>query len=365
MKPGPVARGVMIPLLERPRVETLAAQTHAAFEVVRRARAILALAKGTAPCEVAKGLGWAVRTVHKWRARWEAAPAVDTLQDGDRPGRPAEISMATRCDVVQLACDKPSAELFREKWTQQSLAEQIERWTDVEISRSSVQRILNAEGLRPHRTRVWLHSPDPDFREKTKRICDLYVQPAPKDTVILCVDEKPMQAISRRFGDRRIRDASTREDYEYRRNGTCCLLGAVNVKTGRVHGRVVLRRTAEALIHFMSHLARVYEGKHVIIVWDNLNTHYDGKDRRWENFNKKHNGRFEFVYTPIHASWVNQIEQWFSVLQRRLLRHGSFEHVGHLKDRVEGFIRWWNLNERKPTRWTFDGNFSHYRQRAA
>ena len=89
------------------------------------------------------------------------------------------------------------------------------------------------------------------------------------------------------------------------------------------------------------------------------------KNSRWENFNKKHNRRFEFVYTPIHASWVNQIEQWFSVLQRRLLRHGSFEHVGHLKDRVEGFIRWWNLNDRKPTRWTFDGNFSHYGQRAA
>ena len=131
----------MIPLLERPRVEALAAQTHAAFEVVRRARAILALAQGAAPSEVAKGLGWAVRTVQKWRARWEGAPAVDTLQDGDRPGRPAEISMATRCNVVQLACDKPSEELFREKWTQQALAEQIERWTDVDISRSSVQRI--------------------------------------------------------------------------------------------------------------------------------------------------------------------------------------------------------------------------------
>ena len=146
----------MIPLLERPRVEALAAQTHAAFEVVRRARAILALAQGAAPSEVAKGLGWAVRTVHKWRARWEGAPAVDTLQDGDHPGRPAEISMATRCNVVQLACDKPSEELFREKWTQQALAEQIGRCrryhgastTDVPVMQARV-RTTNTAATAP------------------------------------------------------------------------------------------------------------------------------------------------------------------------------------------------------------------------
>ena len=273
--------------------------------------------------------------------------------------------METRCHVVQLACDKPNEELFLERWTQQALADEVERWTGVEISRSSVQRILNAQGIRPHRTRVWLHSPDPDFREKTKRICDIYVQPAPKDTVILCVDEKPMQAVSRRFSDSRSSDASVREDHEYRRNGTCCLLGAVNVKTGRVHGRVVPHRTGAALVSFMDHLARTYRGKRLIIIWDNLNIHNDGKDERWVKFNKRHDDRADFVYTPLHASWVNQIEQWFSVLQRRLLRHGSFEHVSQLKDRVEGFIRFWNLNERKPTRWTFDGNFSQNLRRAA
>ena len=164
-----------------------------------------------------------------------------------------------------------------------------------------------------------------------------------------------MQAISRRFDDRRTCDASTREDYEYRRNGTCCLLGAVNVKTGRVHGRGVLRRTAEALVSFLSHLARVYPGKRVIVIWDNLNTHYDGKNSRWENFNKKHNRRFEFVYTPIHASWVNQVEMFFGILHRRVLRYGVFNTICALDEAVIGFINHWQEHERHPFRWNFKG----------
>jgi hypothetical protein len=71
------------------------------------------------------------------------------------------------------------------------------------------------------------------------------------------------------------------------------------------------------------------------------------------------------VYTPVHASWVNQIEQWFSILQRHVLRHGCFNHVLQLKNEVEDFIRWWNRVERAPFRWTFDGTFDKTQRRAA
>ena len=91
----------------------------------------------------------------------------------------------------------------------------------------------------------------------------------------------------------------------------------------------------------------------VIVVWDNLNIHYDGKDKRWTRFNERHGGRFTFVHTPIHASWLNQVEIWFSTLERRLLKHGSFASVDQLNQRVEDFIVHSNDHEAHPYRWTF------------
>ena len=103
----------------------------------------------------------------------------------------------------------------------------------------------------------------------------------------------------------------------------------------------------------------------MFVIWDNLNIHYEGKANRWSRFNERHGGRFEFVYTPLHASWVNQIELWFSILERRVLRRGSFPHLLLLQREVEAFIRYWNRYEKKPFRWTFDGRFEHTRRGAA
>ncbi|MCP4446957.1 MAG: hypothetical protein GY811_16645, partial [Myxococcales bacterium] len=88
----------------------------------------------------------------------------------------------------------------------------------------------------------------------------------------------------------------------------------------------------------------------VDVVWDNLNTHYDGKDKRWKKFNKRHGGRFRFVYTPIHASWMNQVEIWFSILERRILKRGDFACRDEQSERVMGFIKHWNRKEHHPFR---------------
>lgn len=367
MRAGVIGRGVLVPLLEKPRLEELAARQQAPFEVVRRARIILMLAGGMGPAEVARQVGCTERNVYKWRARWEQEPAIEALQDSLRSGRPTTISMQTRCRVIQLACDRPnqSEPPFRSVWTQEALADALHERTGKRISRSSVQRMLQAEGLRPHKVRAWLHSPDENFVEKVERICGLYLNGAPDDTVILCVDEKPMQVLGSRFPSTTGPDGSVREDYEYVRRGVRHLLGALNIKTGRVHGRVVPKRDARAMQSFVAELLRVYRGKKLIIIWDNLNIHHDGPDARWTRFNAQYQRRVQLVYTPVHASWVNQIEQWFSILQRRVLRHGRFEHAAQLEGDVLGFIRWWNRVERAPFRWTFDGNFDNTRRMAA
>ncbi|MCZ7678720.1 MAG: transposase [Sandaracinaceae bacterium] len=119
-----------------------------------------------------------------------------------------------------------------------------------------------------------------------------------------------------------------RRDFEYLRRGVCHLLAAFDVRTGEVMGEVVARRTGAALVAFLEGIARRHRGRRVIVIWDNLNIHHDGRDGRWTRFNERHGGRFEFVHTPTHASWVNQIELWFSVLERRVLRRGAFDHLG-------------------------------------
>jgi hypothetical protein len=166
-----------------------------------------------------------------------------------------------------------------------------------------------------------------------------------------------MQALTRCHPIHRGHRGIVRYEFEYRRRGTCSLLAAFDIRTGEVFGRVVRRRDAHALRAFMHAVAHRYDGRRVYVIWDNLNLHHDGRDARWTRFNQEHGRRFRFVHTPVHASWVNQVEIWFSILQRRVLRYGSFESVTALTRDVVGFIRHWNRAEARPFRWTFNGRF--------
>jgi transposase len=316
------------------------------------------LAYGHAPSRVASLVGCSDRVVRKWRARWEARPTVESLLDAPRSGRPPRVSLETRCEIVQLACERPADNrvVFRDVWSYQAVADALYACKGERVSRSTVRRVLGAGGWRPHRVRYWLHSQDPDFRAKVARICRLYRHP-PDDAVVVCVDEKPMQALERRHPIHSGRGGIVRHEFEYRRRGTCSLLAAFDIRTGKVFGRVVRHRDARALLSFMHALAQRYEGRRVYVIWDNLNLHYDGRDARWTRFNQEHGRRFRFVHTPLHASWVNQVEIWFSILQRRVLRYGSFESVTALARDVLGFVRHWNRAEARPFRWTFAGRF--------
>ena len=265
---------------QRRELTKLAARTSAPHALVQRARMILRLASGQWPATVARALGMSDRCVRKWRARWLLTRDVRGLEDADRPGRPTRISVAVKCELVEMACDREKGVAFRDVWTQQSLADALLARRGVLVSRSTVQRTLHARGMRPHRVRQWLHSPDPEFRPKVQRVCQLYLEPPPV-AVVLCIDEKPMQALFRRFPTRTVMiDGSLRREFEYLRHGTCTLLGALEVGSGRVFGHVVKQRTAQALVTFLEAIAKRYPRKQIYIVWDNLNIHDDGRDCR-------------------------------------------------------------------------------------
>jgi transposase len=366
MPRGPAPRAVTIPQAERRRVEEVAAAHSAPSAYRLRAKMILLLADGEGPSSVARRLGTSDRNVRKWRARWEEAPGLESLRDRDRPGAPPRFSLPERCELVKLACDRPDGIVtpFREEWSQESLAEVLHLTRGITMSRSTVQRILASNGLRPHRVRQWLHSPDPEFREKVERVCALYASP-PENAVVLCVDEKPLQALERVHPTGRAPDGSVRREFEYVRHGVGALLAAFDIRTGHVLGRVVERRDAEALVSFLDEIAEAHRDRDVYIVWDNLNIHLDGREARWKRFNERHGGRFHFVHTPLHASWMNQVEIWFSILQRRVIRYGSFDSRERLAREVIAFVRFWNHNEAHPFRWKFSGDFDHDRRARA
>jgi hypothetical protein len=255
---------------------------------------------------------------------------------------------------VQIACDRPEKKAFRDVWTILSLREAVKKKTAFELSATEIRRILRDEKIRPHRVRMWLHSPDPRFRAKVREICKVYLRPG--TGTVLCVDEKPgMQALERKNPSKlpSIGRAGRRE-FEYIRHGTRALFAAFNPHTGKVFGQISKHRGADELMLFMERLALEYPTGSVTIVWDNLNTHCGPQ---WDEFNRRHGGRFRFLYTPLHASWVNQVEVWFSILSRRVLKYGDFASPEQLERAVRGFIRHWNTEEAHPFRWKFRGEF--------
>lgn len=334
-----------------------------------RAKLILEMDANPCVAYVSRKLGVHESTVRRWRDRFVLNGRINALKDAPRSGRPPEIEATSRCVIIAMACGKPSefGVKYRETWTCNSLFSRfVELHPDKQMSRTAIVRTLNQEGLRPHRVKMWLHSPDPLFKEKVDDICELYLNP-PANEVVLCVDEKTgMQALGRKHPYRNTapgRDA--RMDYEYIRNGTRKLIAAFNPHMGDVYAEVREERTAEDLVSFMEAVAKLYPDQKVHIVWDNLNIHHDGPSERWKHFNERHKNRFHFHYTPIHASWVNQVELLFGILQRRVLRHGIFDNLEQLDEAVIGFLDHWNTNEAHPFNWTFKGYLKDKKEEAA
>ena len=324
---------------------------------LRRARIALLSGDGASTSEIARELGIAESTVSRWRVRF-AREGVGknvraALLDDARSGRPPSISPLERMQISAIACDPlPDGEGLS-GWTLDLIVEEVKMRGLGKVSRSSVHRILQENDLKPHRHQGWLHSTDPQFVEKVNAIVPLYLA-CPPGSVVLSFDEKTgMQAIERKHPDRPTGPGRlARHEFEYIRHGTQSLLATLNVHTGEVIADCGSTRTAEDVEHHMEHVARCYPEAQVHVVLDNLNIHHGD---RWARFNERHGGRFHFHYTPLHASWVNQIELFFGVLGRRSLRRKSFVSTAALREHVLAFIARWNVRDRKPFRWTFAG----------
>lgn len=318
------------------------------------------LVDGQPAAAVADGLQVNVKTVHKWCGRY-LTEGREGLRDRARSGAPCRFTVGQRCEVIAIACDDPVNYGHPEgsQWTLDLLTDTARARVDgAAMSPTSIHRTLTEVDLRPHKIRMWLHSRDPLFKEKVNDVVGLYLQP-PEDAVVLSVDEKTsIQALERPHyqGKSAQPGRPGRQEFEYVRHGTTSLIAAFNVQSGKVVHHLGPTRTADDLLAFMEQVAEEYrDAKKVVVIWDNLNIHHEGSTRRWSAFNARHGNRFEFHFTPIHASWVNQVEVFFSLLQKGCLRWRSFRSVAALEAALARFIDRWNKVDGHPFNWTFRG----------
>src|SRR5215213_430151 len=316
--------------------------------LARRARLVLLAANGVSNRDIGDRIDMHYNQVAVWRRRYGQF-GLAGLGDEERPGRPCVYDHDDVLLLVKTVTEPPANGATR--WTMEALAAAM-NGHGVGISPSQVWRICRALDLKPWQVQSWMTSHDPDFWERAGDVCGLYLNP-PDNVVVWSVDEKTgIQATSRVNPTRpAVPGIPVRREFEYRRHGTAVLFAALNVHEGDVAGWLTDSTRSENFVAFLADLVvQTPAGLDLHCIVDNLKTH---STDLVDTFLQQH-PHVHLHFTPTHASWLNQVELFFSILQRRLLRRGEFDSVDELADRVIAFIKDHNRRA-QPFRWTYDG----------
>jgi len=316
--------------------------------MAKRARIVLLAADGVSNRDIGILVDLHYNQVGLWRARYGEF-GLAGLEDEERSGRPPVYDHDDVLLLVKLVTEPPPESATR--WSMEALAEAMAAH-GVPISASQCWRICRALDLKPWQVESWMTSHDPDFWEKAGDVCGLYLNP-PEDAVVWSVDEKSgMQAKSRVNPTRSaVPGIAMRQEFEYRRHGTAVLFAGLRVHEGTVAGWVTDSTRSDNFVDFLNDLvAQTPAGLDLHCIVDNLSAHSTPKVTEFLETNR----HVHLHHTPTHASWLNQVELFFSILERRLLRRGEFDSVDHLADRVIAFIKDYNRRA-APFRWTYDG----------
>jgi transposase len=337
---------------DRVELERIVRASSSEVRMVERARIVLAAGEGLTTEQIAQRVGCGERMVKKWRPRYQRH-GMAGLRDAPRSGRPLTHGAETRALLIAKACTRPEPEesgARRERWTYRELGE------EVGMSESQAHVILSRAQIKPHRTDYWIMSDfsREGFEERMLDVCGLYVDP-PENVLVISLDEKTgIQAKSPVKPDTPPRPGKpARREHEYKRNGTQCLFAALKVHHGDVLAMPSKTRNRFDLIRFLDMLDEdipLIEGQEIVAVTDNLSTRGTEEVQQW----LKDHPRWRFQFTPTHASWLNQIEIFFSILYRRLLKHGIFTSEPDLAEQMLAFIDTCNQTA-KPFAWTYSG----------
>ncbi|MCA1679099.1 MAG: IS630 family transposase [Actinobacteria bacterium] len=337
---------------DRCELERIVRASSSEVRMVERARIVLAASKGLTTEQIAERVGCAERTVKKWRPRY-AREGLEGLRDAPRPGASLTHGPETRALLIAKACTRPESTgegARRERWTYDQLGEAVG------MSGSQAHVILSRAAIKPHRTDYWVMSDfsQPQFEERMGEICGLYVDP-PENVLVVSIDEKTgIQAKSPTKPDRPPAPGKpARREHEYKRNGTQCLFACLNVQEGDVLAMPSKTRNQFDLIRFLDLLDKeipVVEGQQIVAITDNLSTRATENVQQWLEAHP----RWRFQFTPTHASWLNQVEIFFSILSRRMLKHGIFTSEQDLAEQMLAFVETYNQTA-KPFKWTYTG----------
>jgi transposase len=358
--PLPRAVPVTLTAAERATLKKRARGAKTAHRDRLRALIVLAAARGRDNARIAADLRVSADTVRKWRGRI-AARGLDGLTDLPRPGRPRRISELTRAAVVALACQLPAATgVPLSRWTGPELLAEVTRAGAADqLSVSSVLRILAEHPVKPWQYQSWISPRDPDFEAKATVILDLYqgywqgkqLQPGDR---ILSVDAKPsIQARSRcRPTTPAARGTPMRAEHEYVRHGALALLAALDIHTGKVFASTPDTTGIAPFTDLMSKVMTRPEYKdapRVFVIVDN------GSDHRGQAAASRLRDAYPnaiMIHTPVHASWLNQVEIVFSIIQKKVLTPNDFPGLGTLSYTLHAFVHRYNQTA-QPFNWKF------------
>jgi transposase len=334
------ATSIILSHNERQQLESLLRQPKAQARYALRARIILLAAEGTASDQIGRVLRISSGCVSKWRTRFERE-GLSGLHDDFRAGRPVKLDDDALRPLLLSQIDEPPPD-GHARWDGALLGKALG------ISADRVWRILRQLGISLKRRRSWCVSTDPQFAEKAADVIGLYLA-QPDHAVVLSFDEKPcIQALERAQGWLKMPDgrALTGFAHEYKRHGTSTLFAALNVATGQVIGGHFKRKRRVEFLSFMDRLVAQYPDKELHVILDNLSTHKIEQEP-WARAHPN----VHFHFTPTHASWLNQIEVWFSILSAKALRGASFRSVKQLIEQIDAFIAAYN-EDAAPFEWT-------------
>ena len=371
---------------ERSRLEKIASSRSSQIRHQQRAKIILLRADGANYKDIESSLGVSTPTIAKTIYKMAKYGIDAAMEDFQRSGRPEQITREAKAWVISLACTLPENVPdgpMTQSWTLSSLANYAQRHCKSHnhpslenVQRSTIWKILNSKNIKPHKIKYYLECKDPEFEPKAKFVMLLYkrvewILQFTRDQngsaisicekcgeVFISYDEKPgIQAISNIAPDLPPSEkySSVGRDYEYRRLGTVTLLAGIDLITGKVHALVRDNHKSEEFIEFLEQVNKQYDEDLTInIILDNHSVHRSKKTK--EYLSTLREGRFNFVFTPKHASWLNIIECFFSKFSRQALRNLRVNSKAELVRRVLAWIeevnqepvvfRWkWHLDD--------------------
>lgn len=335
------AVSILLGAEDRERLSAVIGNRNRPQKHIQRATIILLSAEKLPVLQVARRTGISRPAVWRWQQRFAEEGVEGLLRDKTRKAGKAPLPPETVAQVLALPCSEPPGEVTH--WTGRAVAKAVG------VSLSAVQRIWKASRLQPHRLRTFKKSNDPAFAEKVEDIVGLYMNP-PAHAVVVSIDEKSqIQALDRTQPGLPLKPGKCGTmTHDYKRNGTTTLFAALNVLDGTVIGRCMPKHTHQEFIKFLNAVERaVPAGKIVHAIADNYATHKHPKVLEW----LANHPRWVFHFTPTSSSWLNAVENFFSIITRQRIRRGVFKSVSELQDAIRCYIKQHNKSS-KPFVWT-------------